>query len=136
MRWSLLKTGFPRRLDKVERRRPSRLGKPERGIWQRRYWKHSIRDADDLERHVAYVHFNPVKHGWAKRPADWPHSTFHTNIARVVAAQEGAQARPMTRAATVSGEVLGFLRSPNLVLTPRLRVQSCQGRTPCPPWGV
>jgi len=94
MRWSLLKAGFSRRLDKTEHRRPSRVAKRERGIWQRRYWEHQIRDAQDLERHVAYVHFNPVKHGWVKRPVDWPHSTLQAYIARGMAAPDWGGCAP------------------------------------------
>ncbi len=45
-----------------------------RGIWQRHYWEHQIRDECDFESHVAY---NPVKHGYVKRPIDWPFSTLH-----------------------------------------------------------
>ena len=45
--------------------------------WQARYWEHTIRDDLDFERHVDYIHFNPVKHGYAKAVADWPHSSFH-----------------------------------------------------------
>lgn len=82
MRWSLIKAGFSRRLDKDEAVRPSRLGKRERGIWQRRYWEHQIRDEMDLSRHVDYIHFNPVKHGWVERALDWPHSTLRGYIAR------------------------------------------------------
>ena len=49
----------------------------ERGIWQRRFWEHVIRDDDDYRAHMDYVHYNPVKHGWVKRVQDWPYSTFH-----------------------------------------------------------
>jgi putative transposase len=49
----------------------------ERGIWQRRYWEHLIRDEADHVRHIDYIHINPVKHGLAPRAADWPHSSFH-----------------------------------------------------------
>ena len=93
-RWSLLKAGFSRRLDKPERLRPSRLAKRERGIWQRRYWEHQIRDAQDLERHVAYIHFNPVKHGWVKRPVAGPHSTPQAYIARGMAAPDWGECAP------------------------------------------
>ena len=48
--------------------------------WQARYWEHTIRDDHDLENHVAYVHYNPVKHGFAKAVADWPHSSFHRYV--------------------------------------------------------
>ena len=47
------------------------------GVWQPRYWEHSIRDQRDLERHLDYVHYNPVKHGLVTRVADWPWSSFH-----------------------------------------------------------
>ena len=80
-RWSLIKAGFSRRLERDESIRASRAAKRERGIWQRRYWEHQIRDESDLERHVDYIHFNPVKHGWVSRPVDWAYSTLHRYIA-------------------------------------------------------
>ncbi|MFD0740402.1 transposase [Lysobacter koreensis] len=81
LRWRLLKTWFSRQLPRGERRGDSRIAKGERGIWQRRYWEHLIRDDDDLRRHVDYIHFNPVKHGHVARVADWPYSTFHRHVA-------------------------------------------------------
>ncbi|MEJ2676445.1 MAG: hypothetical protein P8011_14880, partial [Acidihalobacter sp.] len=60
-----------------ERIGPSRRAKGERGIWQRRFWDHLIRDEADLQRHVDYTHYNPVKHGHVRRVADWPYSSFH-----------------------------------------------------------
>ncbi len=75
-RWRLIKSRFskslPRRADPREGRR-----KGERGIWQRRFWEHLIRDAEDLDRHVDYIHWNPVKHGLAEEPDEWPFSTYH-----------------------------------------------------------
>jgi putative transposase len=79
-RWALIKAGFSRQLPKNERVSKSRESKGERGIWQRRYWEHVIRDDDDLVRHVDYIHYNPVKHGYAKRADGWPHSTLHKFI--------------------------------------------------------
>jgi len=81
-RWALFKAGFSRRVGKGEPISPSRARKRERGLWQRRYWEHQIRDEDDLVRHVDYIHFNPVKHGWSTRPVEWPHSTLHGYIER------------------------------------------------------
>ncbi|MFI8745825.1 REP-associated tyrosine transposase [Pseudomonas sp. NPDC077186] len=52
----------------------------ERGIWQRRYWEHLIRDQDDWQRHFDYIHINPVKHGWVGRVRDWPYSSFHRAV--------------------------------------------------------
>ena len=80
MRWSLIKSGFSRLLPKAERINPSRQHKRERGIWQRRYWEHQIRDERDLQQHVDYVHINPVKHGYVSRAAAWPHSSIHRYI--------------------------------------------------------
>lgn len=79
-RWSLIKAGFSRGLPRTESIRASRRGKRERGIWQRRYWEHQIRDDGDLARHVEYVHFNPVKHGYVKQAADWRYSSIHRFI--------------------------------------------------------
>ena len=81
LRWTLIKAGFSRRIPKTERRNSSRADKGERGVWQRRYWEHMIRDEGDYTRHVDYVHFNPVKHGYASRAADWPYSSIHRYIA-------------------------------------------------------
>jgi putative transposase len=81
-RWNLIKGGFSRGLPKVMDRSDSKVAKREKGIWQRRFWEHSIRDEIDLERHVQYIHYNPVKHGLVKRVADWPHSSFHRDVER------------------------------------------------------
>ena len=80
-RWMLIKAGFSRGLIKDERINSSRMKKGERGIWQRRYWEHLIRDDRDYEKHVDYIHYNPVKHGHVKRASDWPHSSIHRYIA-------------------------------------------------------
>src|SRR5258706_1885429 len=76
-RWGLIKGQFSRSIQKGERVSQSRLKRGERGIWQRRFWEHLIRDENDFRRHVDYIHWNPVKHGWVQRAADWPHSSFH-----------------------------------------------------------
>lgn len=76
-RWQLIKARFSRSLAKIERISESRQRRGERGIWQRRYWEHAIRDDRDFERHADYVHYNPVKHGHVAAARDWPHSSFH-----------------------------------------------------------
>ena len=78
-RWNLIKGGFSRGLDAAPPSM-SKLKKREKGIWQRRYWEHAIRDDADLERHVDYIHFNPVKHGLVPRVRDWPSSSFHRYV--------------------------------------------------------
>ena len=59
-----------------------RTARGERGIWQRRYWEHLIRDDTDYERHVEYCYINPIKHGLVSRVQDWPHSSFHHDVRR------------------------------------------------------
>jgi putative transposase len=76
-RWRQIKASFSRAMPKSERCSTSRLKKGERGIWQRRFWGHAIRDDLDYQRHVDYIHYNPVKHGHVQRVADWPYSSFH-----------------------------------------------------------
>ena len=78
-RWSLIKSHFSRGIE-AQPRSPSKLAKREKGIWQRRYWEHTIRDEADLERHIDYIHYNPVKHGYVRRVVDWPHSSFHRYV--------------------------------------------------------
>jgi putative transposase len=82
LRWNLIKSGFSRGIPVDARRSYSKLVRREKGIWQRRYWEHTIRDETDLARHVDYIHFNPVKHGHVSRTCDWPHSSFRRYVAR------------------------------------------------------
>jgi putative transposase len=76
-RWALIKQRFSKSIPLTEHRNAARLRRAERGIWQRRYWEHLIRDDRDFSAHMDYVHFNPVKHGLVVRVADWAYSTFH-----------------------------------------------------------
>ena len=84
LRWRLIKTLFCRALPADEYRSPLRVQRGERGIWQRRYWEHLIRDDEDFRRHLDYVHINPLKHGWVGRVQDWPYSSFHRDVRRGV----------------------------------------------------
>ena len=77
IRWRLIKLLFSRAIPLAEWRNPARLRRGERGIWQRRYWEHLIRDDADFAAHMDYVHINPLKHGLVARVRDWPYSTFH-----------------------------------------------------------
>jgi putative transposase len=54
----------------------------EKTVWQRRFWEHLIRSEDDWRKHVDYIHYNPVKHGYVPRPADWPYSSFQQAVDR------------------------------------------------------
>lgn len=79
-RIKLIKAAFSWQIKADEEISKSRQIKRERGIWQRRFWEHAIRDAIDYEHHINYIHYNPVKHGYVKNPADWPYSSIHRFI--------------------------------------------------------
>jgi len=96
IRWSLIKASFTR----VTALGRAKTAKRERGLWQRRFWEHTIRDDLDLQRHVEYIHFNPVKHGHVRQVKDWPYSSFHRYVRQ--------QVLPLDWAATVDDINQGF----------------------------
>jgi putative transposase len=61
-------------------RQSSDLRERRRGVWQRRFWEHTIRDESDLERHADYIHYNPVRHKLVKSPREWPWSSFRRYV--------------------------------------------------------
>ena len=81
-RWRLIKSTFSRnchRRFKGEISTSHKI-KKEAGIWQRRFWEHTIRDEHDFNRHVEYIHYNPVKHNFVNAPSQWSYSSFHTYV--------------------------------------------------------
>jgi putative transposase len=81
-RWMMIKAEFSKSIPPAADRSPSLMRKRERGIWQRRYWEHHIRDNRDYTAHMDYIHFNPVKHGFAATPETWPYSSFRRCVER------------------------------------------------------
>ncbi len=84
-RWYLLKSHFSRHLPKGEATTETRKKRGERGIWQRRFWEHLIRDDADYENHIGYTYNNPVKHGLVERSEDWAYSSLHRDLAQFAA---------------------------------------------------
>ena len=80
LRWRLIKISFAQAIPKTERRSAVRMRRRERGIWQRRFWEHLIRDEEDFRRHVEYCYINPINHGLASSVRDWPYSSFHRDV--------------------------------------------------------
>lgn len=77
-RWRHIKSLFTR---EVASRAPLlRDSSGEYLLWQRRFWEHTIRDENDLDRHVDYIHYGPIKHGLVTRVNDWPYSSFHRYV--------------------------------------------------------
>lgn len=89
----LIKARFTRKLVRAG----EEIEQDHRGVyrlWQKRFWEHTVRDDRDFESHVNYVHFNPVKHGYAARAIDWPHSTFHRYVERGLLPEDWARTPP------------------------------------------
>jgi putative transposase len=81
-RWRLVKTAFAKSLPQQERLSAVRETRNERGIWQRRFREHMIRNDTDYARHIEYCYINPLTHGLVTRVRDWPHSSFHRDVER------------------------------------------------------
>lgn len=71
IRWREIKTRFARRIPYYQY---------EGGVWQARFWEHTLRDPSEMENHIDYIHYNPVKHGYVDNVADWPYSSFHRHV--------------------------------------------------------
>ena len=84
LRLRLIKAAFSKSVPHEEWRSAVRHRRGERGIWQRRFWEHMIRDEADYRAHMDYVHINPVKHGLVACVKDWPYSTFHRLVTQGV----------------------------------------------------
>ena len=55
----------------------SYVNKGKKGLFQRRYYEHTICSLEELNNHINYIHYNPVKHGYVKCVKDWEYSSFH-----------------------------------------------------------
>jgi putative transposase len=85
VRWGLIKERFTRQYlsnHEVPPRSLSRVSKREHAVWQRRFWEHTIQGQSDFDRHVDYIHYNPVRHGLVMAARDWPHSSFTAWVAQ------------------------------------------------------
>ena len=80
LRWRLIKTKFSAHFPRAENLSASKQRRHERGIWQRRFYEHTVRDETDLQRCADYIHFNPVKHGLCDNVRDWAFSSFHRYV--------------------------------------------------------
>ncbi len=78
-RWMVIKRYFSSAFPQAKVSR-SKIKKREKGIWQRRFWEHQIRDENDWRQHVDYIHFNPVKHGFVNHPQDWQYSSYQRAV--------------------------------------------------------
>lgn len=87
-RWALFKSYVSRRVAQAVARPCSKIIRREKGLWQRRFWEHVIEDDGDYRKHVEYCWGNPLKHGLAKTPSEWPFSSIHRDIKQELVAPE------------------------------------------------
>ncbi|MCP4749918.1 MAG: transposase [Proteobacteria bacterium] len=92
-RWMLIKKNFSAELPAFSVS-ASKTKKREKGIWQRRFWEHLIRDENDLRNHYDYIHYNPVKHGLTKRPGDWKYSSFNRYVKQGLYPKDWGETEP------------------------------------------
>jgi putative transposase len=76
-RWQRIKALFSRHAAAKGQVRPSLARKGEKGLWQRRFWEHRLRDAAELAQSVALCHRDPVTHGLVTQADLWPYSSLH-----------------------------------------------------------
>ena len=102
LRWNRIKSTFSKRTKSLfhveEWLNASQQKHRESTIWQRRFWEHQIKDDAEYRVYMDYSHYNPVKHGWVAKVADWPFSTFHRHVEAGVYPQDwGGQAEESDR---------------------------------------
>ena len=93
-RWQWIKTQFTQRWLAAGGSECSvsegRKKNGRRGVWQPKFWEHTIEEIEDFESHFDYIQFNPVKHGYVRCPVDWPWSSFHRWVKRGAYAESWA----------------------------------------------
>ena len=108
-RWKKIKSEFSKRYkEKFGELSPpisaSMKKKGEAGIWQRRFWEHTFRDENDFCIHCDYIHYNPVKHGYAQTPNQWPYSSFQRFVHAGVYDESWGSARRPEFSDDIGGE--------------------------------
>ncbi len=89
-RWRLIKRYFSMEI------KTSINQRKEKEVWQRRFWEHTIRDENDWEKHMDYIHYNPVKHGLVTSPGDWKHSSFNYWVEKGIYEKNWGSMEPVT----------------------------------------
>lgn len=130
-RWHLMKRRFSAAATDIRQEHPvAHLQNGEVALWQRRFWEHTIRDEADFERHVDYIHFNPVKHGLVFRVCDWPYSSFRRYERHGCCRRTGPGIWGEIRQASASGEgcsLLGAVATSGIIGLKLLSVQAGAG---------
>lgn len=91
-RWRRIKARFSHGIRAGLPPNPSKVMKRERGVWQRRFWEHAVRNEENLHAAIHYCWQNPIKHGLVSDPSAWPFSSFQHKRCR-----DGQIAHPTDR---------------------------------------
>ena len=98
-RWSFIKREFTKAYaeqnSNAENINQSRQSRNEKGIWQRRFWEHTIRSEYDFGRCMDYIHYNPVKHDLVEAPQNYEFSTFHRFVKEGIYPQDWGSSQPL-----------------------------------------
>lgn len=89
-RWRLIKRYFSIGID------ASLTKRSEKKVWQRRFWEHLLRNEKDWQRHMDYIHYNPVKHGYVQNPGDWPYGSFQRAVKHGLYPSDWGTAEPLS----------------------------------------
>lgn len=93
-RWQWIKTQFTKRWLAAGGMEcqisQGRRNDGRRGVWQPKFWEHTIENEVDFEHHFDYIHYNPVKHGYCDCPVEWRWSSFHRWVHRGIYAADWA----------------------------------------------
>lgn len=81
-RWRLIKSTFSRHVPAPDYVPASMQRRGEKGVWQRRFWEHLIRDERDFDLHLNLIREAPVTKGLVQYPSDWPYSSFNKQQAK------------------------------------------------------
>ena len=107
-RWRLIKSGFSRHVPAPVDIPPSYARRGDKGIWQRGFWEHLIRDQEDFDRHAHVIRSAPVQAGLVRRASDWPYSSLHYRLsrgARTIVQVPSSQGREAASMSTQSVEI-------------------------------
>ena len=114
-RWGLIKARFSKEIQKglpqEEVINPSRIKRRETTVWQRRFWEHAIRDEEDFQKHLDYIHYNPMKHGLVQRLRTGPIPPSTALLNRVFIQTIGAKGYCFTKMIYLVSNIKEMVRS-------------------------
>jgi len=112
-RWRIIKSGFSRHIPAPAHLPESHARRGNKGIWQRGFWEHLIRDRDDFERHAHLIRAAPVQAGLVKRASEWPYSSLHYRLQREVRTTAPVPSSPDPATGAMTTQTAGTVASRN-----------------------